>query len=187
LDACLLVVGGCLLIAVASGKNKKVRVYLVTAVLLQTKVAPICVFRIRCWGLRFWECTPIRFRVAGDAEVEKVFWFEGVCMKFCAPRCKYVWPHGQIPRSSLHGLSSFTRVIYINSCLDSSTWAILVYELCQYTKMESLPQILQLTCFHRYNDRAYELRQFCIVHSLFCSSIFTTSSNECTQPPFNSQ
>jgi hypothetical protein len=52
-------------------------VYLVTALRIVTEsISDVCVFRIRCSGLRFWDCTPIRFRVAGDAEVEKVFGFE---------------------------------------------------------------------------------------------------------------
>lgn len=42
----------CLLIAMASGKNKKVSVYLVTAVLVHTKVVPICI----CLGFAVHDC-----------------------------------------------------------------------------------------------------------------------------------
>jgi hypothetical protein len=45
--------------------------------------------------------------------------------------------------------------------------------------MGTLPQILELTTFRRYNDRLYELRQFYIVYSMRYISVFTISTNEC--------
>jgi hypothetical protein len=52
----------CLLMAVASRKNKKVSVCLVTAIRIVTDESSSGLYTccVRCSGLRFWECTSIR-------------------------------------------------------------------------------------------------------------------------------
>jgi len=148
-------------------------------------------FRIRCSGLPFWNADPYVFVWRVMQKLKKSSGLKGrfkVFLWSSVPRDVSMLDRTDKSRV-LHCMDcrSFGRVIYINSCLDSSAWAILDYELCRYIKMETFPQNLQLTSFRTYNDRVYELRQFDIVHSLLYSSVFTISSNECTQLAFNSQ
>jgi hypothetical protein len=176
----------CLLIAVASRKNKKVSLYLVIALRIVT-------------DKKYFRCVCVQNSLF-MAAILGMQTHTSSCGRWCRS-WKSLWVWKAVLRCLYEVLCPAMFV-----CLTARTnppfftaWIVKFYAgylhlqlsrqfnvshiglwVMPIHKMETLPQILQLTSFRRYNAWLCELRQFYVVRSIRYSSVFTLSKNDYT-------